>query len=206
MARTKTPPNKTVRGNTSAIKRPKGAAATPAKATLLRQAAEEAARVTELGRVATAARREFGIPAPPPQHHLTKAERRGAHWVLHTTRGYIRVPPPPTRRYRLRSGTKALREIRKLQKSTDLLIPKAPFQRLVREITYDMCSGLFREGSWKEKCMDARWSEEALEALQHAAEAHLVGLFKDAQLIACQSGKRKTIMPRDYQVARFLKG
>ena len=39
--------------------------------------------------------------------------------------------------HRYRPGTVALREIRRYQKSTELLIRKMPFQRLVREIAQD---------------------------------------------------------------------
>lgn len=57
------------------------------------------------------------------------------------------------RKYRYRPGTKALKEIRKFQKSTELLIPKIPFLRLVREIAVD-----FKEG--------VRFTEEAVKCLQ----------------------------------------
>jgi hypothetical protein len=53
------------------------------------------------------------------------------------------------------------REIRKYQRSTELLIRKAPFQRLVREITQGL--GL-----------DLRWRMSAIVALQEATEAFLV--------------------------------
>ena len=96
------------------------------------------------------------------------------------------------RPHRLRPGTKALREIRKYQKSTDLLIRKLPFQRLVREIAQD-----FRA--------DLRFQSSAVLALQEAAEAYLVGLFEDTNLCAIHSG-RVTIMPKDMQLARRLRG
>merc|ERR1712184_103730 len=63
-------------------------------------------------------------------------------------------------------GTVALREIRKYQKSTDLLIRKLPFQRLVREIAQDYKS-------------DLRFQSSAVAALQEASESYLVGLFED---------------------------
>merc|ERR1719296_317628 len=68
-------------------------------------------------------------------------------------------------------GTVALREIRRYQKSTDLLIRKLPFQRLVREIAQDFKTDLRFQGS-------------AVLALQEAAEAYLVGLFEDTNLCA----------------------
>lgn len=73
--------------------------------------------------------------------------------------------------HRFRPGTVALREIRRYQKSTDLLIRKLPFQRLVREIA----SG-FKD--------DLRFQSSAIAALQEASEAYLVGLFEDTNLCA----------------------
>ena len=53
---------------------------------------------------------------------------------LHVNRMFAQKgdDPPRRRGRRMRPGTKALREIRKYQKSTDLLIRKSPFMRLVR--------------------------------------------------------------------------
>jgi len=98
--------------------------------------------------------------------------------------------PPPSRRYR--PGTVALREIRKYQKSTELLIRKLPFQRLVREIAQDFKT-------------DLRFQSSAVLALQEAAEAYLVGLFEDTNLAAIHA-KRVTIMPKDIQLARRIRG
>ena len=96
----------------------------------------------------------------------------------------------PARRYR--PGTVALREIRKYQKSTELLIRKLPFQRLVREIAQDFKT-------------DLRFQSSAVLALQEAAEAYLVGLFEDTNLAAIHA-KRVTIMPKDIQLARRIRG
>jgi histone H3 len=94
--------------------------------------------------------------------------------------------------HRYRPGTVALREIRKYQKSTDLLIRKLPFQRLVREIAQD-----FRN--------DLRFQSTAILALQEAAEAYLVSLFEDTNLCAIHA-KRITIMPKDLMLARRIRG
>ena len=96
------------------------------------------------------------------------------------------------KRRRYRPGTVALREIRKYQKSTQLLIRKLPFQRLCREITQDMMC-------------DLRFQSSALVALQEACEAYLVGLFEDTNLCAIHA-KRVTIMPKDIQLARRIRG
>merc|ERR1711976_244803 len=90
--------------------------------------------------------------------------------------------------HRFRPGTVALREIRRFQKSTELLIRKLPFQRLVREIASE-----FRN--------DLRFQSSAVLALQEASEAYMVGLFEDTNLCAIHA-KRVTIMPKDMQLAR----
>mmetsp|Transcript_23080 Transcript_23080/g.32250 ORF Transcript_23080/g.32250 Transcript_23080/m.32250 type:complete len:138 (-) Transcript_23080:447-860(-) len=99
------------------------------------------------------------------------------------------------KRGRFRPGTVALREIRKYQRSTDLLLRKLPFQRLVREISQN----LGNEGG------SHRWQSSALMALQEAAENYLVHLFEDANLCAIH-GKRVTIMIRDVRLARRIRG
>jgi histone H3 len=93
---------------------------------------------------------------------------------------------------RFRPGTVALREIRKYQQSSELLIRRLPFQRLVREIAYHIKDDLRFQGS-------------ALAALQMAAEAFLVGLFEDSQLLA-EHAKRVPIMPKDMRLAQRLRG
>jgi histone H3 len=85
-----------------------------------------------------------------------------------------------------------LREIRRYQKSPELLIRKLPFQRLVREIAQK-----FKE--------DLRFQSAAVLALQEAAEAFLVGLYEDTVLCAIHA-KRITIMPKDMQLARRIRG
>jgi histone H3 len=94
--------------------------------------------------------------------------------------------------HRYKPGTVALREIRKLQKSTELLIRRLPFQRLVRELAQD-----FRN--------DLRFQSSAVLALQEAAEAYLVALFEDTNLCAIHA-KRVTIMPKDILLARRIRG
>ena len=94
--------------------------------------------------------------------------------------------------HRFRPGTVALREIRRYQKSTDLLLRKLPFQRLVREIAQDFKNDLRFQGS-------------AIIALQEASEAYLVSLFEDTNLCAIHA-KRVTIMPKDIQLARRIRG
>ncbi|EKM80128.1 hypothetical protein AGABI1DRAFT_38438, partial [Agaricus bisporus var. burnettii JB137-S8] len=104
------------------------------------------------------------------------------------------------KKHRFRPGVVALREIRKYQKSTDLLLRKLPFSRLVKEIAEDMTTDLNEYGE-----SGLRWQSSALLALQEAAEAFLVHLFEDANLCAIHA-KRVTIMPRDIQLARRIRG
>ena len=94
--------------------------------------------------------------------------------------------------HRFRPGTVALREIRRYQKTTELLLKKAPFQRLVREIAQDFKT-------------DLRFQSSSVMALQEASEAYLVGLFDDSNLCAIHA-KRVTIMPKDMQLARRIRG
>jgi len=99
------------------------------------------------------------------------------------------------RKHRWRPGTVALREIRRYQKSTDLLIPRAPFCRLVREVIRGC----------QESSGDLRLQVAAIGALQEASEAFLVGLFEDTNLCAIHA-KRVTIMPRDLHLAQRIRG
>jgi histone H3 len=125
--------------------------------------------------------RQGGGGKPPRKALATKANRKTAPGV-----GGVKEP------HRFRPGTVALREIRKYQKSTDLLIRKLPFQRLVREIAQDFKN-------------DLRFQSQAILALQDASEAYLVSLFEDTNLSAIHA-KRVTIMPKDIQLARRIRG
>jgi histone H3/H4 len=125
-------------------------------------------------------RKSTGGKAPRKQL-ATKAARKSA-----PATGGVKKP------HRYRPGTVALREIKKYQKSTELLIRKLPFQRFVREIAQDFKTDLRFQGS-------------AVLALQEAAEAYLVGLFEDTNLCAIHA-KRVTIMPKDIQLARRIRG
>lgn len=99
----------------------------------------------------------------------------------------------PRKPHRYRPGTVALREIRRYQKTTELLIRKAPFQRLCRDIAYGVKTEAFR------------WQGSALQALQEATEHYLVDLFADCNLCAIHA-KRVTIQPKDMTLARRLRG
>ena len=98
----------------------------------------------------------------------------------------------------LTPGTRALFEIRHFQKQTELLIRKLPFQRVVREIAYDMAPTAARGEGY-------RWQSSALNALQEAAEDYLIRLFEDTTLCALHA-RRVTVFPKDMQLARRIRG
>ncbi|QRV90639.1 Core histone H2A/H2B/H3/H4 [Ceratobasidium sp. AG-Ba] len=121
----------------------------------------------------------------PHQANRSQA-RKSAKSAPSTSTGGVKKP------HRFRPGTVALREIRRYQKSTELLIRKLPFQRLVREIAQDFKT-------------DLRFQSSAVMALQEASEAYLVSLFEDTNLAAIHA-KRVTIQPKDLALARRLRG
>lgn len=140
----------------------------------------QSAPTRKMARTKQTARKSTGGKAPRKQL-ATKAARKSA-----PATGGVKKP------HRYRPGTVALREIRRYQKSTELLIRKLPFQRLVREIAQDFKT-------------DLRFQSSAVMALQEASEAYLVGLFEDTNLCAIHA-KRVTIMPKDIQLARRIRG
>ncbi|KAK0538908.1 histone H3.1 [Tilletia horrida] len=100
--------------------------------------------------------------------------------------------------HRYKPGTVALREIRRYQKTSELLIRKLPFQRLVNGI-------LAERGRLLNGKPIFRIQSSAINALQEASEAYLVSLFEDTNLAAIHA-KRVTIMPKDIQLARRIRG
>ena len=148
--------------------------------------------VSTMARTKQTARKSTGGKAPRKQL-ATKAARKSA-----PATGGVKKP------HRYRPGTVALREIRRYQKSVDLLIRKAPFQRLVREIYLDVVADELKNSNRKLPS-DLRFQSTAMLGLQEAAEAYLVGLFEDTNLCAIHA-KRVTIMPKDIQLARRICG
>jgi histone H3 len=112
-----------------------------------------------MARTKQTARKSTGGKAPRKQL-ASKAAKKSA-----PATGGLKKP------HRYKPGTVALREIRRYQKSTELLIRRAPFQRLVREIAQDYKS-------------DLRFQQSAVDALQEASESYLVSLFEDTNLCA----------------------
>ncbi|XP_028634778.1 histone H3.3-like [Grammomys surdaster] len=132
-----------------------------------------------MARTKQTARKSTGGKAPRKQL-ATKAARKSA-----PSTGGVKKP-------RYRPGTVALHDIRRYQKSTELLIRKLSFRRLVRETVQDFKT-------------DLCFQSAAIGALQEASEAYLVGLFEDTNLCAIHA-KHVTIMPKDNQLARRILG
>ena len=126
-------------------------------------------------------------PAPTARKSLATA-RKGQE-----KRKSSGSPPKNPKKRRFRPGTVALREIRAYQKSTNLLIPRLPFSRLVREIAMNA------------SVRDIRFKSTALMALQEACEAYMVQLFEDTLLCSIHA-KRVTVMPKDMTLARKIRG
>ena len=133
-----------------------------------------------MARTKQTARKSVGGKAPR-KALANKAARKSA-----PSTGGVKKP------HRYRPGTVALREIRRYQKSTELLLRKLPFKRLIQELSQDFMS-------------DLRVSASGLLALQQASEAYLVGIFEDSNLCAIHA-KRVTIFPKDIHLARRIRG
>ncbi|XP_006639039.3 histone H3-like centromeric protein A [Lepisosteus oculatus] len=125
-------------------------------------------------RKAEVPQRQVPPPPPPPQKSDSAGEK-------------------PVKKRTYRPGSRALMEIRRYQESTNLLLRKRSFARLVREV----CKQMF--------LMDYRWQGIAITALQEAAEAFLVRLFQDSYLCSLHA-KRVTLFSRDVQLARRIRG
>ena len=130
-------------------------------------------------------------------HPLPTKEPRNISIINQTVRPTKHQKPtithvPTKKPHRYHPGTVALREI------SEFLIRKAPFSRLVREITNDIQKGLDNDKV-------ERWTGEALGALQEASEAYITALIEDSNLV-CIHSKRVTVMPKDMQLVRRIRG
>ena len=129
-----------------------------------------------------------------------KQQRKHLLWKLlllgATPTGGIKKP------HHYRPGMVALREIRRYQKSTECLIKRSPFQKLIREISqeYRVCP----QGPGTPS-MQVRFQSTAITALQEAAENFIGGLFEDVNLLDVHA-KRVTVMPQDVRLALRIRG
>ena len=101
------------------------------------------------------------------------------------------------KRRRYRPGTVALREIRKYQTSTETLIPKHSFQRLVKEVMQKEC--------WERGIPSKKVTSECLLALQCSTEQYVTELFRQSQRAAVH-GKRITVQPEDMEIVIDFRG
>nr|WGZ76184.1 histone 3.3-2 variant [Hofstenia miamia] len=127
------------------------------------------------------ARKSTGAKAPRKSMQPKKYQKA----IAPDARDYIRI-------LHYQPKIVAVREIRRFQRSTELLINKSTFQRLVREIG-------------RELMPDVLFQSAAILALQEASESFLIGLFEDTNLCAVHAN-RVTISPRDIQLANRLRG
>jgi histone H3 len=139
-------------------------------------------------------------PRAPPASHIRKhGQTKRSEGSSRTKKGAKPAEDAEkvVKKHRWRNGTVALREIRKYQRSCDLLIPKAAMQRLAREVLQEVePHGNSTDGI-------TRMTETALESLREAAESFLIGRMEDSLLCALHA-KRITIQPRDMHLARRL--
>ena len=146
------------------------------------------------GRVSVSGKHFETKPPTPKKHYTIEGKTasvtsiRAQHeiQIAKQSTGAIKKP------HKYRPETRALMEIRRYQKMTELLIRKLPFQRLIREIAQECKSNLHFQSS-------------AIVALQEATESFLIGLFEDTNLCAIHA-KCVTIMPKDIQLARRTRG
>ena len=140
----------------------------------------------QLAQMATEAR-PSALGEEPARRKLHPTVGGKAPWKEFLKAGKVKKP----RKYQ--PGTVALHEIRRYQKSTELLIRKLPFSRLVHEIAQEVGK------------TDMHFQGSTIICLQEAAEAFLVSLLEDTNLCAIHA-KRVTIMPKDIQLARCIRG
>ncbi|ROT68990.1 hypothetical protein C7M84_012845 [Penaeus vannamei] len=128
------------------------------------------------------------VPSDCPQVYGARPPQAAGHQAALSLPLLRRCQEP----HRYRPGTVALREIVVTRRALSSSSASCSFQRLVREIGQDFKT-------------DLRFQSSAVMALQEASEAYLVGLFEDTNLCAIHA-KRVTIMPKDIQLARRIRG
>lgn len=143
-------------------------------------------------------RSERGGPSAPaspaPAAKRPRKEPRAKTAAVRRTAHEVAVAKKGGKKRRFKPGTVALREIRKYQKSTELLIRKAPFQRLVREVAQEAASVLSGQSS------ELRFQAAAVRALQEAVESYLVGIYESANLASIHA-RRVTLLVKDLHFA-----
>lgn len=132
------------------------------------------------------------IKGTAKQFAAEEARREARQHMLNPGRKTKPVPGGIRKTPRYRQGTRALRSIRKFQRTEEPVIRILTFQRLVREVAQN-------------RLMGVPFTNTAELALQEAREAFVIGLFEECDLCA-RHGKRETIMLRDLRLARRIRG
>lgn len=144
----------------------------------------------------------------PRSKHIakSKAEKEGKKIKKLTSQKVGRKADPAEsgvkRKYRSKPGRKAMREIKRYQKTTELLMQKAPFHRKSKSLT-NVVKQILKEMNFETEKF--RFQSAALHALQEATEAAIVSLLEDANL-CCSHAHRKTVMRSDVLLARRIRG
>ena len=148
----------------------------------------------------------LGKDVQPPRKEIKAPRKGGKQPRKFISHKMLRKGIKPTgglkKPHRYRPGMVALREIRRYQRSTENLIKRTPFQKLIREILqeYRICP----DGPGTPS-VQVRFQSTAIAALQEAAENYIVGLFEDVNLLAIHA-RHVTIMPRDIRLALCIRG
>ena len=111
----------------------------------------------------------------------------------------MKAKTQPAKPHRFRPGTVAMREIRRYQRTYDLLIPRLPFNKLVRDLAYEILKEEMGENA------KLQFQASALDGLQEATEHYLVKLLEDSNLNAIHAN-RVTVQPKDIKLARRIRG
>lgn len=150
-----------------------------------------------MARTKQTARRNADGTIGKKQDRSSKTARRAGSSLV---KSVVRTPqrksaiakPAEKKARRYRPGTRAEWEIRRQQKSTEDCIPKAPLNRLAREIA-----------DQQETLQGKRWSAKAQEAIHAAIEAYIVDLMQASNIVALNAGAQpcKTLLKRHMQTA-----
>ena len=139
---------------------------------------------------------ERSVPSKPTTKKIPNGGKQPCKHILHKTLKR-KSTTGGMKPHRYHPGLLALHEIRRYQQSTESLIRRTPFNKLIKEISqeYRICP----EGPGTPS-VQLRFQSTALAALQEAAENFLVGLFEDVNLLAVHA-KKVTVMPHDIRLA-----
>ena len=150
--------------------------------------------------------RGVSMPHPGPLRPRLKPQVGGKQPIKSIGRKPPHLSTPSTggikKHHHYRCGLVALHEIRRYQKSTECLIKKSPFQKLIQEILQEYRISPHGPGTLS---VQVRFQSTAITTLQEAAENFIVCLFEDVNLLAVHA-KRVIMIPRDIRLAVRIQG